>query len=249
MAERDSDEVQRLGYQPVSGRELTFLRRLAYRLLVWIAYAVVELLWRTARIRVIGENHWKDTALSKGIAIPVCWHQHLLICARYWVSGRSGLNDGFLISPSLDGEAPTWLAEMYGAKIIRGSSTHTGSRAIRQLFKAIRRDGLSPLITPDGPRGPRFEFKAGALFVAQLSEVPIVPLAFAARPAKVFGTWDRFVLPSPFARIVIVVGEPITISRELTVEQINAMQAEMSNKMLQTYNVAQEALTNGDNKK
>lgn len=248
MAEQDSDEAQRLGYRTVSGRELTFTRRLTYRLLVWMAYGFVELLWRTARLRVIGEEHWKASALSKGMAIPVCWHQHLLVCARYWVSGRSSLKHGFLISPSLDGEAPTWLAAMYGARIIRGSSTHTGSRAIRQLFKAIRKDGLSPLITPDGPRGPRFEFKVGALFVAQLSEVPIVPLAFAAKPAKIFRTWDKFVLPSPFARIVIAVGEPITISRELSVEQINSMQVEISAKMLQTYKLAQDALNDVTNK-
>jgi len=98
------------------------------------------------------------------------------------------------------------------------------------------------LITPDGPRGPRFEFKPGALFVAQLSGVPIVPLAFAAKPAKVFRTWDRFVLPSPFARIVIAVGEPILLSRELSVEQINALQSEMSSRMLQTYQLAKNAL-------
>jgi lysophospholipid acyltransferase (LPLAT)-like uncharacterized protein len=86
------------------------------------------------------------------------------------------------------------------------------------------------------------------LFVAQLSEVPIVPLAFAAKPAKIFRTWDKFVLPSPFARIVIAVGEPITISRELSVEQINSMQAEISAKMLQTYKIAQDALNNVTNK-
>lgn len=242
MAGPDSDEAQRLGYQPKSGRELTLFRRITYRLLVWIGYGIVELLWRTARIRVIGEEHWQSAALAERIAIPVCWHQHLLICARYSVSKRSPLKSGFLVSPSLDGEAPTWLAEMYGATCIRGSSTHTGSRAVRQLFKAIRKDKLSPLITPDGPRGPRFAFKPGALFVAQISQAPIVPLAFAAKPAKVFRTWDKFVLPSPFARIVIAIGEPVMISRELSAEQVDAMQSTMSRKMLENYRMAKAAL-------
>ncbi|HVY22902.1 MAG TPA: lysophospholipid acyltransferase family protein [Steroidobacteraceae bacterium] len=242
MAAPDSDEAQRLGYHTKSGRELTWFRRILYQLLVWIAYSIVELLWRSGRIRVIGEQHWKSEALAQGIAIPVCWHQHLLICARYSVSKRVPLKSGFLVSPSLDGEAPTWLAEMYGATVIRGSSTHTGSRAVRQLYKAIRKDKLSPLITPDGPRGPRFVFKPGALFVAQLAEVPVVPLAFAAKPAKVFRTWDRFVLPSPFARIVIAVGEPVIIARELTAEQVDAMQETMSQKMLETYKMARSEL-------
>ena len=242
MADPDTEEAQRLGYKTISGRELTFLRRIGYHLLVWIAYGVVEMLWRTARIRIVGEQHWNSAAMAQGIAIPVCWHQHLLICARYAVSKQVPLNPGFLISPSLDGEAPTWLAEMYGAKCIRGSSTHTGSRAVRQLFKAIRKDKLSPLITPDGPRGPRFEFKPGALFVAQLGEVPIVPLAFAASPAKVFRTWDKFVLPAPFARIAIAVGEPVMVSRNLSADQMDAMQTQMSLKMRETYQLATDAL-------
>ena len=242
MADPDSEEAQRLGYRTKSGRELNFSRRIAYRILVWIAYLIVELLWRTGRVRVVGEEQWQSAAMAKGIGIPVCWHQHLLICARYFVTRPAPLRAGFLISPSVDGEAPTWLAEMYGAICIRGSSTHTGSRAVRQLFKAIRKDKLSPLITPDGPRGPRFGFKPGALFVAQLSEVPLVPLAFAASPAKVFRTWDKFVLPSPFARIVIAVGEPVMIPRELSSEQVNAMQVVMSVKMLETYQLARTEL-------
>ncbi|MES1196245.1 MAG: hypothetical protein ABUL58_04805, partial [Steroidobacter sp.] len=110
------------------------------------------------------------------------------------------------------------------------------------LFKAIRKGKLSPLITPDGPQGPRFEFKPGALFVAQLSEVPIVPLAFAARPAKVFKTWDKFILPSPFARIVVAVGKPVMVARGLDAEQVTALQAVMSQKMLETYQLARNEL-------
>ncbi len=244
MVEHDSDEKQRLGYHTKSGRELTLFRRITYRILVWIAYGIVELLWRTGRVRVIGEQHWKSAALAHGAVIPVCWHQHLLICARYSVTKSVPLKPGFLISPSVDGEAPSWLAEMYSATVIRGSSTYTGSRAIRQLYRAIHKDKLSPLITPDGPRGPRFFFKPGALLVAQLSEVPLVPLAFAAKPARVFRTWDKFVLPSPFARIVIAVGEPVMVARELNAEQITAMQSQMSQKMLETYQLARNELDN-----
>ena len=242
MAKPDSEEAQRLGYHTKSGRELGFGRRIVYRFLVWIAYLIVELLWRTGRVRVIGEEHWKSIELSQGMAIPVCWHQHLLICARYSVTRRVPLKSGFLISPSVDGEAPTWLAEMYGATCIRGSSTHTGSRAVRQLYKAIRKDKLSPLITPDGPRGPRFVFKPGALFVAQISEVPLVPLAFAAKPVKVFRTWDKFVLPLPFARIVIAVGEPVMVPRDLSAEQVEAMEKTLSQRMLLTFQIAQNEL-------
>jgi lysophospholipid acyltransferase (LPLAT)-like uncharacterized protein len=100
------------------------------------------------------------------------------------------------------------LARAYGGEVVRGSGTYTGPQAVRALYKQVRGDKLSPLITPDGPRGPRFEFKGGAITIAQLCGVPVVPLAFAARPARVLGTWDKFVLPFPFSRMVIAIGEP-----------------------------------------
>ena len=242
MNSPDPDELQRLGYRPDSGRRLSPGRRIIYRLLVWIGVGIVELLWRSCRVRVIGEPYFRADVLAAGVAIPVCWHQHLLMCARYMVSKRVPLTSAFLISPSVDGEAPTWLAQSYGAQVIRGSSTHTGSRAVRQLYKAVRKDKLSPLITPDGPRGPRFEFKGGAIMVAQLCGAPVVPLAFAARPAKVFKTWDKFVLPWPFARVVIAVGEPAMVARDLNATQSAALQTEMKQRMHATYLAARREL-------
>jgi lysophospholipid acyltransferase (LPLAT)-like uncharacterized protein len=153
-----------------------------------------------------------------------------------------GLNTGFLISPSVDGEGPALLAELYDATVIRGSSTYTGTRAIRQMAKLIKQQGISPLITPDGPRGPRFKFKGGAATVAQLCEIPVVPLAFAARPARVFRTWDKFVLPAPFARIVIMIGEPVIPPRKLTHEQSEALNLELERQMHNTYKQAAAVL-------
>ena len=208
-------ESMRLGYQTGSSRRLTFGRRLIYRIAVSISFLYLELIWRTARIQVIGENHLETLAKQGKKVIPVCWHQHLLLCSRYWVERRiPSLIPAFLISPSVDGEGPSMLANIYGAKVIRGSSTHTGTRAIRQLCSAIRKEQLSPLITPDGPRGPRFNFKPGALMVAQLSQAPIIPIAFAAHPAKIMSTWDKFVLVPPCARIVVFIGEPIEVPQK-----------------------------------
>lgn len=222
---------------------MTPWRRAGYKLAVYLGWCLVELLWRTARIRVVGEEHLQAMITEHGAVVPVCWHQHLLICARYVAARRiPGLKVGYLISPSLDGEAPTMLAKMYGAEVIRGSGTYTGTQAVRQLYKYVKSDHLSPLITPDGPRGPRFEFKGGALTIAQLCGVPVVPLAFAARPAKVLRTWDKFVLPPPFARIVVAVGEPIVPPRKTTPEAAAALQVEMSKRMHATFLTARAAL-------
>ena len=87
-----------------------------------------------------------------------------------------------MISPSVDGQGPTMLAQMYGSHVVRGSGSYTGVRAVRGVYNAIVKEGISPGITPDGPRGPRFKFKPGAIFTAQISRKAVVPIAFAAQP-------------------------------------------------------------------
>lgn len=246
MSDENTPQTAEELYGTRSGRRLTFWRRLGYRLVARLGWLVVELLWRTARLRVVGEEGLREALARHGAVVPVCWHQHLIICARYVASRpMPGLRTGFLISPSMDGEGPMLLAELYDAVVIRGSSTYTGTRALRQLSKFIRREQVSPLITPDGPRGPRFEFKGGALALAQMCDVPVVPLAFAARPVKIFGTWDKFVLPAPFARVVIVVGEPVVPPRKLSPADAEAMLLQMQQRMHAAFKQAKSILDSG----
>ena len=229
-----------------SQRQLTPGRLFLYRIAVRFGRLIVETLWRTCRIRIVGIEQLNALLSEHGSVIPVCWHQHLLICTRFVVDGRrSGIaKPGFMISPSVDGEAPTMLARTYGAHVVRGSGSYTGVRAVRGVHTAIVKESISPLITPDGPRGPRFEFKPGAIFTSQISGKAVVPLAFAARPAFVFKTWDKFVLPVPFCRICIAVGEPYVAPRRTTDDEMQAAQLEMQRRMLATYRKAKEALIN-----
>ena len=202
----------------------------------------MELLWRTCRVQIIGENRLDAAIKEHGSIVSVCWHQHLLMCSRHLVEKRAlGLKLGFLISPSVDGEASAMLARRYGGHVVRGSSTYTGVRAVRDVCQAVSR-GISPLITPDGPRGPRFVFKGGALFMSQFCRRPVVPLAFAAQGAWVMKSWDKFALPIPFSRVVIAIGEPLTVPPDLTAEQMLALQGEMAGHMLTAFQQARAAL-------
>lgn len=203
---------------------------------------ILELLWRTCRLRFVGDDRLVTLLREHGAVVPVCWHQHLLLCGRYLVSRPGGLKAGFMISPSVDGEAPTWLAQSYGAHVVRGSGSYTGLRAVRGVHTAIVKEGISAAVTPDGPRGPRFKFKPGAIFAAQISGKPVVPLAFAAKPAFVLKTWDKFVIPVPFGRVAIALGEPFFPPKKMTDEQMEEAQREMERRMLATYRLAREAL-------
>lgn len=218
--------------QTRSGRRLTRSRLLLYRLSVPVGLGLIRLVWSWCRVvRIVGLEH---ISLALGRApsfIPVYWHQHQVFCVKQLLElRRAGVKLGFLISPSVDGELGAMLVRRVGAEVIRGSSTHTGARALRDYYQALVRDEISPAITPDGPRGPPWKFKPGALLLSQLSQRPIVPMAYAASLAwKV--KWDKFVIPLPGARIAIVIGEPLTVAKSLDAPGLAQLQLEMEEKL------------------
>lgn len=226
-----------------SGRRMGFWRRLAYACLEPLALGLVRLLWAICRRpRVVGERHLRTALEQAPSLIPCYWHQHQLFCARYLLERRDlGLRAGFLISPSVDGEIGARLVRRLGGEAIRGSSTYTGARALRDFYEALVHRGVSPAITPDGPRGPAFEFKPGAILLAQLSGRPMLPMAFAASRSIRFH-WDRFVLPLPGARIVIAVGEPRWVPKRLDTTALAGEQAEMARRLREAFELARTEL-------
>jgi lysophospholipid acyltransferase (LPLAT)-like uncharacterized protein len=214
-------------------RRLTRGRLLMYRVAVAIAWWLGRFMWASCRVqRTLGLEAARGAVRESRAVIPVFWHQHLLFGAKALLDLRpDGLKAGFLISPSVDGAAPAMLVERIGGHVIRGSSTTTGARALRDFYETIVKQQISPAITPDGPRGPVHEFKPGPVLLAQLSGKPILPISIAASPCIRFRTWDRFELPLPFSRVVIAYGEPVRIPRGVDVEKLAALQAEMTTRL------------------
>lgn len=173
---------------------------------------IVRLYWRTVRMRVTGEEHLEPFIQGGERFIPCCWHQRQIFSLCYLRRlRRRGVVPGALVSPSKDGELAARLLAHLGVTAIRGSGRRSGALAMRDMYVAIKEQNLSPLIAPDGSTGPAHEFKPGAIMLARLSGSPVVPLTFAARPAIRLGTWDRLLVPLPFARIEVVVGAPIRL--------------------------------------
>jgi lysophospholipid acyltransferase (LPLAT)-like uncharacterized protein len=222
--------------QTRSGRQLTAGRRLLYAVAVPVGRALIRGAWRISRVvSVTGTEHITGALARAPSFIPVYWHQHQLFCIKHLLSLRSaGVKLGFLISPSVDGELGAMLVRSVGAEVIRGSSTHTGARALRDYYQALAHDNVSPAITPDGPRGPARKFKPGAVLLAQLSQRPIIPMAYAASRAWKI-KWDRFVIPKPFARIAIVVGEPVYVAKGLDAAGLERLQVEMEQRLNALY--------------
>jgi lysophospholipid acyltransferase (LPLAT)-like uncharacterized protein len=219
------------------------MRRFAWRIAAVVGVFLIKCFWRTCRVvRVVGDEHTAQALQAHSSVIPVYWHQHQLFCARYLLEQKPrGLKLGFLISPSVDGEIGVMVVSRFGGHSIRGSATHTGARALRDYYDALVKENVSPSITPDGPKGPRFVFKPGAILLSQMSQRPMLPLAFAASRAWLIA-WDKFVLPWPFSRIVIAVGEPRQVPRTLQPALLEQWQQDMAAELKRLFGVARDAL-------
>jgi lysophospholipid acyltransferase (LPLAT)-like uncharacterized protein len=239
------DALRNSIYKRYTGRRMGPMRRALYRLAAPMILGIARLWWRSCRVvAVVGEENLDATLTRWPSFLPCYWHQHTLFCAQYLLREqrrRPTLKVGFLISPSVDGELGAMILRRADAHVIRGSSSRTGALALKEYYQALTRDAVSPVVSPDGPRGPRWQFKPGAVLLAQMSGRPIVPMAYAASRAS-FVHWDRFVLPWPFARIAIAIGAPHTVPRVLDAARVEALQQEMSEALRATFRAARAAL-------
>jgi len=195
-----------------SRRRMGRARRLYYFLGLPVLRGLIRLLTVTYRVeRVIGAEHIEPYINSGAICAPCYWHQHHVVGSaliRTWV--RRGFKACFLVSGSVDGEVPERIARAWGAEVIRGSANQSGALALRDMQRMMK-NGFSIVTTADGPRGPKYEFKLGAILMARIAGVPIIPIGCAADRAWYLNRWDDFMIPKPFARIVLAIGAPYPI--------------------------------------
>ena len=143
----------------------------------------------------------------------VSWHNRLFIATEIFRRFRRGHKVYCLISASKDG---AWLAEFFafgGMRTIRGSSSKLGREAVTALADVLRA-GHDIGITPDGPRGPLYGFKAGGLIVARRVRAPLILLGGSFDSSWQLRSWDRFHLPKPFSRVRLQCE--LVLSDELT---------------------------------
>jgi len=196
--------------------------------LVLAALGSLMRLWgRTLRFETTDASLAGLTKTDEPIAM-VLWHNRLFLGAEIFRRFRQGRPVYALVSASRDGG---WLAAFFalaGLRTIRGSSSQQGREAALLLVDALRR-GADIGITPDGPRGPRYDFKAGGLVVARRAGVPILLLGGVFESAWVVPSWDRFILPRPFSRVrvsgILVPAEQLADRRAAAEELAGRLQA------------------------
>lgn len=175
----------------------------------------VRLVNATTRWEVHGLEIVEPIWQSRTGVIGAVWHGRVLLSIAGWPLDKQP--PAFLISNSPDGAFIAKATLKLGAQVIRGSGKNLkktkekgGGIAFRQMVKHIANGGCMA-ITPDGPRGPAMQASMGAVRLAKRTGAPILCLSWSTKRRKVFGTWDRFLLPLPFTRGVIVWQGPIMV--------------------------------------
>jgi len=213
---------------------MTPLRRMYYFLGTPILRGVLKLVAATYRVEaIIGEDRIKPYLDGKAVCAPVYWHQHHILCSslvKRWI--KRGFKACFLVSGSVDGEVPERIARAWGAEVIRGSANQSGALALRDMQSMMKR-GYSIITTADGPQGPKYEIKSGFLVMARVGNVPVLPISCAASNTRQLNRWDDFMVPLPFSRVVLAIGEPYTIPpgtslNDLEPHRLNVQEAVMS---------------------
>lgn len=188
--------------------------------------AYVRLATRTTRWRVVGDDRGLGLCGDAAPLILAFWHGRLLAMPEFRRRCLADRRMAVLSSTHRDGLVSAATLRRYGLDVIPGSSRRGGSQGLRRLVAWVR-DGHSAAITPDGPRGPRMQARAGVLMLARLADAPVVPVAFSTTRGRSLGSWDRMLLPLPFGRGVYVVGAPIRVPREADEATVARLHAEL----------------------
>jgi lysophospholipid acyltransferase (LPLAT)-like uncharacterized protein len=169
---------------------------------IWL----IRLLAWTWRYRVIGDDDLRRLRAAKRPVIFALWHGQMLPLLYH--HRDEGVT--VLISEHGDGEIIARIARHFGFRTIRGSTSRGAARALLELVREVQ-GGNELAITPDGPRGPAKSFAPGTVIVSQRGGAPIIPTVVHVPFAWRLGSWDRFIVPKPFARITVAYGDAIEV--------------------------------------
>jgi len=190
----------------------------------WLVHPAARAVAGSWRFTHANRAAWDGlVAAERGFACML-WHEALLPLLWHHRGARAVI----VVSQARDGQYLSDFAEAIGYRLVRGSSSRGAVGALLAAARELE-GGAIVALTPDGPRGPRRELKAGVLAAAQRAGVPVLPVHAEADRAWRLHSWDRFCIPKPFARIRVAYGEPITI--EQGAEHLSAAETQARHAM------------------
>lgn len=184
---------------------------------------VMRLMALTYRVEITSGAGKVQELLDRDSPVILCaWHNRIFFLGSFVESHltRRGFKLTQMVSLSKDGDIGYYLGKWAQINVVRGSSNRGGSRALRGLFRVLQKEGSSIVILPDGSQGPIYQAKPGAIVLAQLSGAPLYLFSFEVDRCWRAGSWDRLIIPKPFARISVRLSEPRYVPRELPKDRL-----------------------------
>jgi len=218
----DEAQLRRRVYEFADLSSYSFWERWSIRALGLLGYWWIAAFGRTIRWTVVGEQYHEEIRRAGKRIIYTFWHNRIFLATWFW------RHRGIVVmtSQSFDGEYIARFIQRFGYGAARGSSTRGGNRALLVMAACLQR-GLDVAFTIDGPRGPVYVAKKGAVMLAKLTGQAILPFHISAEAFWELPSWDRFQIPKPFTRAVVLLGPPITVPADADDALLHRKHAEL----------------------
>ena len=201
------------------------------RLAASLVYLYIRVAALTLRYR------WEASPKVTGLTTPAIyavWHNRLALCLIVYqkIKQRQGQPQRLaaMVSASKDGGIVARILEHFGVEPVRGSSSRRGPQALLEM-KTWAGRGYDLALTPDGPRGPCYVVQSGAVSLASVTGLPLIPVSYYLSWKVRLKSWDRFQIPLPFSRTVMKFGEPLPVPRQATTAELEKFRAEFEQRL------------------
>lgn len=205
-------------------------RLLTSELFISFLYRFARAYSWTLRLKVENENEWMDYLKNGGTVLICVWHQQFFSGIRHFLNYKK-FNPSIMISQSKDGKIVAGIAKRSGWHPVRGSSSRGGKEALKNMIANLKRTKLAAHIV-DGPQGPSGKVKAGVIRLAHAADAAIVPFCAYAENGWHFNSWDKFLVPKPFSKVLLRFGKMIKFDKVQDEEAFEKQRMQLENIML-----------------
>jgi lysophospholipid acyltransferase (LPLAT)-like uncharacterized protein len=197
------------------------------RFLTWFSSLVIHLIGSTLRMTVEDRGGVIDLPEHPPVIIAF-WHNRTALMAYFYERYCRERITLTFISRSRDGQFMTDVAARFGIKAVRGSSSRHGTSAMLTAIRAAGDQRVDLAITPDGPRGPRYQIQPGLIRLARATQRPIVAVTYQLKWKLLLNSWDRFHVPLPFSACHLITGVPIFVPENASDAELAAISARVA---------------------
>ncbi len=203
-------------------------------LLAILLRSIIRLLYASWSIEIVsGQARFSELQSNVKPVLLCFWHNRMFFFSRFLEEEfvDRGMKLTQMSSQSQDGDIGMIMAKMAGAHVVRGSSNRGGAQGLRNLLRAVLRENSSTILLPDGSQGPIYKAKAGSIVLAQLAQVPLYPMSYSTEKCWRVASWDKIIIPKPFAKVLIKFGDPFEVPRKLEGEQLEEYRIKLENTL------------------